>query len=145
MLKADRSPMRGRSLPEGIIATGEFSGAIDAWPEYLRLYRLPGGGIELASMGNAVIGEPGDFGEQDEETGEWALPDEIDDQRVFLQGDLVVSEALVPANDDAVAEFAPGEVEDALQWLRDYGWGGGKDWPRIERAVRAALEPPGSL
>jgi hypothetical protein len=124
--------MRGRSLPDGILAMGEFSGAVESSPEYLRMSVLPDGRIELASVGNAVIGDPGDFGQQDEETGEWTLPDEIDGLRVFVQGDLVVSEALVPVTDDAVAEFARGEVEDALQWLRDYGWGGGKDRPKIE-------------
>lgn len=126
-----------------ILAEAEFSGAIDSWPEYLQITRLPSGGIKLASVGNEVVGEPGDLGTEDEETGEWTLPDEIDGQRVFVQGDLVVSETLVPANGDAVAEFAPGEVEEALQWLRDYGWGGGSDWAKIEKAVRAALAVQG--
>ena len=132
-----------------ILATKQFSGAIDAWREYLCLNRLPDGSLEISSRSRELLGYENEwFGDPvwpegyDLDGDDYdVLPVTVGGKRVLgRDGCGVVGEDLQPHTDDSVAVFRPGEIANAEEWLRGYGWGSCPDFETIMQRLREGLQ-----
>jgi hypothetical protein len=119
------------------LASAEFSGATDVWQETLCLEVKPEGGSTLSSYAYSIVADVADFPCYGE--GQPRIPEMLNGERVWRDGDFVVSEHLIPRSDGSVAEFARGEADQAIEWLTSYGWARVREWEHIRRRVREAL------
>ncbi len=131
-----------------IVATYEFSGAIDTWREHLCLDRRPDGRLEVSSRSRELLGYEGQWfgdpvwpeGYDPDGDDHDVLPIPVGGKRVLgRDGCGVVGQDLLPHSDDSVAVFDPGKVAEAEHWLRSYGWGSCPDFEMIMRRLREGL------
>lgn len=121
------------------LATSEFSGATDVWKETLCLEVDPGGGCTLSSRSRAILGHVSEFGFATDEDGFQIVPAEIDGERVWKEGEFVVTAELQPHTDTSEMSFQRFELAEAVKWLRSYGWSGVPQWGAIVRRLRDVL------
>jgi hypothetical protein len=93
-----------------LLLMAEFSGALDAWTEQLRMKRHQDGRVTLSSVGREVLAS----GRQ--------------------------GRRLIPQDDDAVITLAPGEIDDALSWLSGREWDKKSGFEDAKREIVTALE-----
>lgn len=133
-----------------VLLTAEFHGAMDVWTEHLCVEVLPDRRVELSSrsaeplMGDGwEAGEvvwPDDYDPDDDEAGDDVLPVSVGGKRVAgKDGDFIVGEELMPHSDDAVAIFDRGQVEEAREWLKAYGWADRPGFPKAWAAIQNFL------
>lgn len=135
-----------------ILGPLEFSGAIDAWTEYLCIERLADGSLELSSRCNELLGygrwRDGEVVWPDgynPDADEDVLPLTVGGKTVLgRDGDYIVGRKLVPRSDDAFAVFGPGQSEDARGWLEDYGWSRAPDFEAAMEKIKNALSVDGN-
>jgi hypothetical protein len=138
-----------------ILGPLEFSGAIDAWTEYLCMERLADGSLELSSRSKELLGYgdwwdgevvwPEGYNPDDPDTDEDVLPLTVGGKTVSgRDGDGIIGHELVPHNDDAVAVFRRGQSEDARVWLQRYGWSRTPNFEAAMEKIKNALSPDGN-
>jgi hypothetical protein len=74
------------------------------------------------------------------------LPVTVDGTAVWgRDGSGIVGHEFVSYGDEAVAAFRPGEFEDALAWLEDYGWSRAPNFEVAMKKIKNALSADGNL
>ena len=120
---------------------GEFSGAVDAWGEYLYMKQRRDGTVTLSSLGHEILAESREY--EDEEGEIASLPKEIGGKPVLdAFGEYVLGVEFVPIDDEAVITLSRGGLDEALTWLKEHGWASQKRFASCALPyIKAALKP----
>ena len=107
---------------------------VSTWTEYLCLQRDEDGAFKLFTGQYEALVERAEFFNED--TGEYAIPDEIDGQRVVgVDDEYVVGGVLAYFDDEQAVSFTRPDDQAVVKWLESSGWSAKVDPATIRGAV----------
>lgn len=101
-----------------ILTAHEASSMVSTWNEYLRLDKNDGGTAKLEVCQYEVLAEV----ECDEDGNELPVPEHINGKEVIGVEDGYVVGGTLACEDDRSLIYGPGEIDDAIEWLKSEGF-----------------------